>query len=325
MTGILGTTILILGGIALLYLGAEWLVRGGAGLARRLGISPLIVGLTVVAYGTSAPEVIVGVQASWTGHGGLALGNVIGSNIANLGLILGITALLRPAPVRRALARGDVPVLVLSTLILLLLMADGRLATWEALLLLTLALCYSAWMVFRARSNQEMDLELTETEEVAEQAGAPRGGSRLRLGILVGVGLLFLMLGGHTLVLGASRLAKALGMSERLIGLTIVAVGTSIPELATSLVAAWRGHTDMAVGNVVGSNIFNVLLCLGAAGLPGTLQAAPTLRSPDLGVLVLFTSLGLLFLRTERTLRRWEGAVLLGGYVGYLAFLIIHP
>lgn len=317
-------SILLLSGIVLLYFGAEWLVRGGAGLARRLGISPLIVGLTVVAYGTSAPEVMVGLQAGWSGHGDLALGNVIGSNIANLGLILGITALLRPAPVHRTLARSEVPVLLVSTAALAMMLANGHLAAWEAGLLLVMAVSYSVWMVLRAKRDKETDLHLAVTEEAAEGAGAPRGGSLSRLAILVAVGLLLLVLGGHLLVKGASILALAFGMSERLIGLTIVAVGTSVPELATCVLAARRGHTDLAVGNVVGSNIFNVLLCLGAAGLPGQVTSLRSLANPDVMALVLFTIVALAMLRTERTIRRWEGSLLLGLYVSYVASAVLR-
>ncbi len=324
MTGILGTTILILGGIGLLYLGAEWLVRGGAGLARRLGISPLIVGLTVVAYGTSAPEVVVGLQAGWTGHGELAIGNVIGSNIANLGLILGFAALLRPAPVPRTLARGDAPVMLVATLAVMLMLANGHIAAWEAVLLLAMAVAYTTWMVLRARSGRIPEPHFEEAECAAETTGAPSRATYPRLAFLIVVGLILLVAGGRCLVQGASTLAKALGMSERLIGLTIVAVGTSVPELATSLVAAWRGHTDIAVGNVVGSNIFNVFLCLGSAGLPGALRSLPTLANPDLLALALITLVGLFLLRTERTIQRWEGALLLGSYGGYLAYLILQ-
>lgn len=324
MSGLLGMSTMVLGGAALLYLGAEWLVRGGAGLARRLGVSPLIIGLTVVAYGTSAPEIVVGTQAGWTGHGDLAVGNVIGSNIANLGLILGLTALLRPAPVPRSLARGDVPVLLVTSFVLLLMLGNGQIAIWEAALLLVLAITYSVWMVLRARKDSQTDSRLAATEAAAESAGAPTGGSLARLSTLIAVGFILLVVGGHFLVQGASGLALALGMSERLIGLTIVAVGTSVPELATSIVAAWRGHTDMAVGNVVGSNIFNILLCMGFAGLPGKLTSLPTLANPDLLALALITLLGLFLLRTERTIRRWEGALLLGSYGGYLAYLILQ-
>jgi cation:H+ antiporter len=316
-----GNLSLLLGGAALLYLGAEWLVRGGAGLARRIGISPLIIGLTVVAFGTSAPEVIVGIQAGWTGHGELALGNIIGSNIANLGLILGLAALIRPAAVPRSLARREVPVLVLSTLALGLMLWNGRISSGEAVFLLVSALAYSGWMIHSAHRDKETDLHLAVEEAAAESAGAPKGGSLLRLGTLVGVGLILLVLGGHLLVQGASGLAKAMGMSERMIGLTIVAIGTSIPELATSCVAAWRGHTDIAVGNVVGSNIFNVLLCLGLAGLPGQLSTLPASSNADLAAMVLFTLLGILLLRTERTIRRWEGGVMMGGYMAYLVWL----
>lgn len=318
----MGTGSMLLGGALLLYLGAEWLVRGGAGLARRLGVSPLIVGLTVVAYGTSAPEVIVGVRAGWTGHGDLALGNLIGSNIANLGLILGLTALIRPTPVQRPLVRHQVPVLLLSSLGLMLMLGDGRISTLEAAALLFLAVAYSGWMILRVRRDHETDVHLAVTESAAESAGAPGGGSLPRLCALVVVGLMLLLLGGNFLVHGATRLATSVGMSERLIGLTVVAVGTSIPELATSAIAAWRGHTDLAVGNVVGSNIFNLLLCLGLSGLPGTLAAPPGFANPDLMALALISLLAVLFLRTERTIRRGEGATLMGAYGLYLLWAI---
>lgn len=316
MTGFWSALLQLAGGAALLFLGAEWLVRGGAGLARRWGVSPLIVGLTVVAYGTSAPEVVVGLRAGWGGHGELALGNVVGSNIANFGLILGLTALLKPTPVRRTLARIDVPVLLLTTLGLLLMFLDGRLAIWEACLLLLLAVGYSAWMVRRTAPDTQDHLTLA--EDSAQTLGAPQGGSPTRLVVLVVAGLLLLVLGGHLLVEGASVLALRLGMSERLVGLTVVAVGTSLPELASCLVAAWRGHTDLAVGNVVGSNLFNILLCLGAAGLTGGVWGTPTLASLDFGALAVITLLALFLLRTERHIRRWEGALLLGTYGVYL-------
>ncbi|MBI4912993.1 MAG: calcium/sodium antiporter [Acidobacteria bacterium] len=318
----IGTASMLLGGAVLLFSGAEWLVRGGAGIARRLGVSPLIVGLTVVAYGTSAPEVIVGIQAGWSGHGDLAMGNVLGSNIANLGLILGLTVVLRPTPVQRPLVRHEVPVLLLSTLALLLMLANGRISSLEASVLLSFAVVYSGWMMLRVKRDKETDVHLAVTEAAAETAGAPSGGSLLRLGTLVLVGLVLLVLGGDFLVHGATRLAKSMGLSERLIGLTIVAVGTSIPELATSAIAAWRGHTDMAVGNVVGSNIFNVLLCLGLSGLPGTIAAPSLLANPDLQALVAMTLLAVLFLRTQRTIRRWEGGALLASYGIYMAWAI---
>lgn len=311
----------LLAGGTLLYLGAEWLVSGGAGLARRLGVPQLMVGLTVVAYGTSAPELIVGIQAGLTGHGDLALGNVVGSNIANLGLILGGTALLHPARVNQSLARGAVPVLLGSTALMALFLADGVLARWESGVLVALSILYTLWMVRRSRRENGVAERLAVAEEAAVTAGASPGGSLGRLLVLVLVGLGMLVLGGHLLVEGASRLAMALGMSERLVGLTIVAVGTSVPELATSVVAALRGHTDMAVGNVVGSNIFNALFCLGTAGLTGSIAAQPLLATADFPVLFLITALSIVMLRTARTVNRWEGGVLLACYAGYLGWL----
>lgn len=321
MNSLNASVLLLLGGV-LLYLGAEWLVRGGAGLARRFGISPLIIGLTVVAYGTSAPEVIVGIQAGWTGHGQLALGNVIGSNIVNLGVILGLTVLVRPAPVTRELVRLEVPVLLGSTALLAMFLIDGRLRPWESLILLLLAVAYSLGMIWRVRRDAEEDLHVAVTEAAAEAAGAPPGGSKARLAVLVAVGLVVLVLGGSLFLEGAVRLAKTFGWSERMIGLTIVAIGTSLPELATSGIAAFRGHTDMAVGNVVGSNIFNILLCLGAAGLPRTLEVLPTRSNHDLQAMALITVLAAAFLRAPRRIRRWEGGALLSGYAAYMSWLL---
>ncbi|HOD32173.1 MAG TPA: sodium:calcium antiporter [Holophaga sp.] len=214
--------------------------------------------------------------------------------------------------------------MLVATLAVMLMLANGHIAAWEAVLLLAMAVAYTTWMVLRARSGRIPEPRFDEAEGPVEATEAPSKASYPRLALLIVVGLILLVVGGHCLVQGASTLAKALGMSERLIGLTIVAVGTSVPELATSLVAAWRGHTDIAVGNVVGSNIFNVFLCLGSAGLPGALRSLPTLANPDLLALAVITLVGLFLLRTERTIQRWEGALLLGSYGGYLAYLILQ-
>lgn len=317
----------LLGGGFMLYLGAEWLVGGASALALAMRVPQLLVGLTVVAYGTSAPEIIVGVQAAFTGHGDVALGNVVGSNIANLGLILGVAVLVRPARVDGALKRREIPVMVAAALLVPLLLLDGRVARWEAAALLVAALGYTAWMVRSSRRAPELaDARHAAevTSEAADAAGAPdRRGGRARHVLIASVGLAVLLLGGHLFVDAASSLARSWGMSERLVGLTIVAVGTSLPELATSVIAAMKGHSDIAVGNVIGSNIFNVLLCLGAAGVAGDVGAPLSALRFDLGALIGMTALGAVFLRTERTMARWEGAVLLALYVGFLGYLVI--
>lgn len=319
---------MLVGGGILLYFGAEWLVGGAAGLARSIGVSSLLVGLTVVAYGTSMPEVIVGISAASNGHGEIALGNVLGSNIANIALILGLTALIQPTPVSGALQRREVPVLIATAVIVPLVLLDGHLQGWEAWALIAGALGYTLWMVATSRLEMKVAAQqaAVATAEAADLAGAPSTqGSKLRLGALALVGLLVLIIGGQLLVEGATGIARAIGISERIVGLTIVAVGTSLPELATSLIAAYRGHAEIAVGNVVGSNIFNALLCLGSAGLAGSIGVPISSIALDLGMMVGLTLVGAFLLRTERRITRVEGGVLVALYLGFLAAVVLLP
>ncbi len=315
--------IMLLGGGVLLYFGAEWLVGGASGLARALGLPQLIIGLTVVAYGTSAPEVVVGIKASLSGAGGIALGNVVGSNIANLGLILGLTTLFRPAKVDEALARREVPVLIVSTLLVPLALLDGVVSRLEGAGLLLAALTYSVWMVVSTRRSlvAQATRDVANMEDAADVAGAPSSRGKPRLALTAMAGLASLVLGGSLFVDGAAGVARGWGMSERIIGLTIVAVGTSLPELATSLIAAWRGHSDLSVGNVVGSNIFNALLCLGAAALIAPVQAPLSTVRLDLGVMVMLTLFGAFAMRRARIIGRLEGGLLLVAYAGFLMAL----
>lgn len=318
----------LLAGGVMLYLGAEWLVGGASALALAMRVPQLLVGLTVVAYGTSAPEVIVGVEAAVTGHGDVALGNVVGSNIINLGFILGVAVLVKPAKVDGTLRRRELPVLVVTALLVPLLLADGRVQRWEGVLLIASAIGYTGWMVRTARRERREVEEARRTAEVtaeaADAAGAPsaRGGRARHLVIAI-VGLGVLLLGGHLFVDAAASLARSWGMSERVVGLTVVAVGTSLPELATSVIAAVKGHSDIAVGNVVGSNIFNVLLCLGSAAVAGTVGATLSSLAFDLVALCVMTLAGAFFLRTARTMKRLEGGVLLALYVAFLAYLVV--
>ncbi len=317
----------LIGGGLLLYFGAEWLVGGASALALALRIPQLLVGLTVVAYGTSAPEIIVGIQAAATGHGGVALGNVVGSNIANVGLILGITALIRPARVNGTLRRRELPVLLVSTALIPLALLDGVLSRWEAGGLLFLAAAYTTWMVRAARTAGALataQLDARTTSETADVVGSPRPGGTLRASATAVIGLAVLLVGGHLFVNGAVSAAHALGMSERLVGLTIVAVGTSLPELVTCVVAARRGHSDLAVGNVVGSNIFNVLLCLGAAGLAGPVVAPLETLGTDLVALFVMTVLAAVVMRTERFVTRLEGGAAVALYAAFTALLTIR-
>lgn len=311
----------LVGGGLLLYLGAEWFVRGASSLALALRVPQVLVGLTVVAYGTSAPEIIVGIQAAGAGHGEVALGNVIGSNIANIGLILGIAALITPARVDGLLRRRELPVLVLSAAAVPLLLLDGRVSVLEAALLLLLALSYTAWMVRASRNAASLAIakeELKLVSETADAAGAPKTVSLWSAGAAAVIGLAVLLVGGHLFVDSAISIARTLGMSERLVGVTVVAIGTSLPELVTSIVAARRGHSELAVGNVVGSNIFNALLCLGAAAIAGQVGAPMQSLGTDLVALGVLTVLAAVFIRTERTISRLEGGTVLLLYVGYM-------
>ncbi len=312
----------VLGGGLFLYLGAEWLVRGAAGLARALGVRPLIIGLTVIAYGTFAPELVVSMVAALDGKPAIALGNVIGSNIANLGLILGATALLAPPRVDATLIRREVPLLLFSALAIPVLLFDGVVSRIEGALLVATALGFTYLAVRSARGTAPADAALRAEvrEEVAEEA--PTGSKAKLLGLSV-LGLGGLVAGGKVFVDGAVGIALTLGMSERMVGLTIVAVGTSLPELAASLVAARRGHAALAVGNVVGSNIFNVLLILGATALARPIEGSLSVLRNDLIALAVVTVMGAVFLRGDRVLSRIEGSVLVAGYAAFLVFLAV--
>jgi cation:H+ antiporter len=313
------------GGGVLLYLGAEWFVAGASALALALRIPQLLVGLTVVAYGTSAPEIIVGIQAAGAGHGEVALGNVVGSNIANIGFILGVAALIRPARVDGSLRRRELPMMLASTAAIPLLLVDGTVSRFEGGLLMLAAISYTVWMIRSARTASafaEATAEVKATVEAADSAGGPKPVGPARSGVTAAIGLSVLLVGGNLFVDGAVSVARLLGMSDRLVGLTIVAIGTSLPELITSVIAARRGHSDIAVGNVVGSNIFNALLCLGAAAFAGAVGAPLSQIRVEIVALFTMTGLALVFLRTRRTISRLEGGILLAGFVLFMLMTV---
>jgi cation:H+ antiporter len=317
----------LIGGAFLLFFGAEWFVSGATALALALRIPQLLIALTVVAYGTSAPEIIVGVQASRAGHGDVALGNVFGSNIANIGLILALAVIIQPAKVDKVLSRRELPVLLLSTMLIPWVLSDGVVSRTESLVLLSLALIYTLVMVRAARSElTQAQIRSTDTSaaSAAQAVGAPAPTSALRSALVALIGLVVLLVGGKLFVDGAVLIARSLGISDRLVGLTIVAIGTSLPELVTSAIAARRGHSDIAVGNVIGSNIFNVLVCLGAAGLAGTVQGSVRALRVELVSLFAMTLLVLFFIRKDRTISRAEGAVALLGYVVFTVVSVMR-
>jgi len=317
----------VLAGGALLYFGAEWLVRGASSLALALRIPQLIVGLTIVAYGTSAPEAIVESTAAANGLGAVAFGDALGSNTANIGLILGVAALIRPARVSGTLARRELPMLLAGAAVVPLLMLDGVVSRFEAVVLLLVAVTYTALMVRAARAASALadaTVETMVTGAAADAAGAPAPRGALGSLATAGVGLAVLLVGGNLLVGGAVSVARVLGMSERLVGVTIVAIGTSLPELVTSAVAARRGHSDIAVGNVVGSNIFNIFLCVGVAALFGPVGAPLRAAWFEVGALVLMTSVAAWLIRSERTLSRREGAAMLALYVVFVVVTVFR-
>lgn len=305
---------LIAAGVGLLFFGAEVLVRGASTLAIRSGLSPLLVGLTVVAFGTSAPELVVSTQAALDGLGGIAVGNVVGSNICNVALILGMTALVRPVRVDAQLLRFDIPLMIGVSALAAALLWDEHLGRAEGALLFAGILAYVGASIHMARHRRDSMVELS------VRAPSPPG-SAVRDLLLVGLGLGLLVLGSKALVEGAVGLATAFGLSETVIGLTIVAVGTSLPELATSMVAAFRGESDIAIGNVVGSNLFNLLAILGAAALVRPLSA-PELDLVDLGAMLAAAALLFPMARTRQRLGRVEGGMLLVLYAAYIASLL---
>jgi cation:H+ antiporter len=271
--------------------------------------------------------VIVGVEAALGGHGEVALGNVIGSNVANIGLILGSVALILPPAVHRSLRERELPVLIGTALAVPLFLLDGLVSRLEGALLLALAVAYTAWMIRAARLARVLDEARSDAQaaaEVADSAGAPRTAGALRSVGTAALGLAGLLFGGQLFVRAAVGVASAIGISDRVVGLTIVAVGTSLPEFVTSVIAARRGHADLAVGNVIGSNIFNVLLCLGASALAGAVAVPLSALTLDLIALIGMTALAALFIRTERTISRAEGAVVLALYAAFMAWLIVH-
>ena len=308
-------SIYIIGGLILLYFGANWLVQGAITLALHLGLSPLIVGLTVVALGTSVPEALVSVQAAIVHQGGIALGNVIGSNILNIALILGLSAFLNPLKVDSHLVKADVPLLAGATFMLVVLLEDFHISRMEGAFLLLCIIGYLAGniMTVKRTSPEENKIEGVEVPEDHSK-------NLWRDISFLFIGLITLAFGSNFLVTGAVDLARILGLSEALIGLTIVSIGTGTPEMATALMAAYRKRADLAIGNAVGSNLFNIMFVLGIAALVAPLDGKG-ISSIDLYVMLGVTILLLPTVWTGRILDRKEGFLFLAIYIGYLYHL----
>ncbi len=319
------TLLVLLAGLAGLVAGAELLVRGASKLALSFGLSPLVVGLTVVAFGTSAPEVAVSVGAVLEGETNIAIGNVVGSNILNVLLILGISALITPLVVHLQIIRQEVPIMIGASVLLLLFALDGRLALHESALLAAGVVAYTVFLVVQSRRACGEGIADYDAEVRPATAGALDASLPVQL-LLVVVGLALLVLGARGLVHAAITVAQQLGLSDVVIGLTVVALGTSLPEVATSIMAAVKGERDIAVGNVVGSNTFNILGCLGLSGLvAGTqgLQVPTAMLNFDLWVMLAVALACLPVFMTGRQIARWEGAVFVAYYLAYTAYLVL--
>jgi cation:H+ antiporter len=315
-------TILLMaaGGMVLLVAGAEVMVRGAEKLAIQFGISPLVIGLTVVAFGTSAPELAIGIKSALTGQADIALGNVVGSNILNILLILGLSAIITPLVVGSQIVRRDVPILLVASLLLFGMAFDGRIAIIEGLVLIAGSIVYTVYAIVSARRESKGSRESkAEDNEAVDQQ--PAGVSIF----LVIVGLAMLIYGADKLVDSAVEIARWLGVSELLIGLTIVSIGTSLPEIATSVVAAIRGMRDLAVGNVVGSCLFNILAVTGGTTIFGDngLSVDPALINFDLPVMLAATVACLPIFATGHLISRWEGALFFVFYIAYTTYLIM--
>jgi cation:H+ antiporter len=316
------TIILFVIGLGLLILGAESLVRGASRLAALLGVSPLVIGLTIVAFGTSSPELVVSIQSSIIGQSGIALGNVVGSNIFNVLFILGISALIVPLTVSQRLVRLDVPIMITVSILTFVFSYSGRISSIEGIVLLLAVVIYISFLIFQSKREgvvqQEYIREFGMHNKNRIQSLA------LNVTLIVG-GFVLLVVGSRWFLNGSVSLARSFGVSEFVIGLTLVAAGTSLPEVATSVVASIRGERDIAVGNVVGSNIFNILAVLGLSALfaPGGIKVSSSALHFDIPVMIAVAVACLPIFFTGNIIARWEGALFFCYYLAYMAYLII--
>lgn len=313
----------ILVGLVILVFGGEILLRGAVVLAERMKLTPAIIGLTVVAAGTSVPELAVSALAAWRGSTDIAIGNVVGSNIGNLMLVLGISAIVRPLAVTGNAIRLEYPVMAIVTLMYVAIAQDGTVNRLDGTLFLVVYMCFTAYLVSLVRDNLKRE-ELEGLEgEVRELSGesVPSEGGGKAIGLIV-AGVVLLAGGAHATVTGAMGLAEMLGMSERTIGLTVVAIGTSLPEIVTSMVSAYRGRTDIAIGNVIGSNLFNILGILGLSSLVQPLAVSTAMIASDHWWMLGVTLLLFPMMRTGMRIGRLEGLFAMAVYAVYVTLLV---
>ena len=303
-------------GLAILYFGAEGMLGGATRIARRLGVSPLVIGLTLVAFGTSAPELSLDVTAAFRGSTELAFGDLVGSNIANVGLILGVAAIIRPLRVHARLLRAEVPIMISTALLVWGLAFDGELSRQDGLILLALLVLFLGYSFRAARA--ETAAVRAEFAEAAPKAGKP-----VVDGFMVVVGLIGLIVGAQLMVHAAVTVAEHLGVSKLMIGLTIVAIGTSLPELATSIVAARRDDADIVAGNVIGSNIFNMLCVLALVAVIRPIPVPVSSLQVDVPVMAAYSALLVPIMLRGMVVTRGEGVFLVMGYTGFLVWQIV--
>lgn len=313
------TILTLLAGLVLLCIGGEILVRGAVGTAQAFRVSPLLIGLTIVGFGTSTPELVTSVIAAHEGSPGIAVGNVVGSNIANILLILGLSAVIVPLAVKPAAFGRDGSVLVVSTVACLLAVLAGFLSPLIGGLLVALLVAYIGWAFVKERQSGEGAGE-THEHMAADAAPPPRTRLALSIALTIG-GIGGTILGARLLVSAAIELATGMGISETVIGLTVVAVGTSLPEMVACIIAALRGHADVCLGNVIGSNIYNVFGILGLTAIIHPIAVPAEIAALDIWILVGATLLLMVFMRTSWRLSRAEGGVFVAAYAGYLGYL----
>ncbi len=312
-------------GLIFLVGGAEALVRGASRLARMVGVSPLVVGLIVVAYGTSAPEMMVSVKGALSGQADIALGNVVGSNIFNVLFILGISALITPLVISQQLIRTDVPIMIGVSLVAIAMGWDGSVSRWEGLILVAGLIAYTVFVIRNSLKEKKAEVKEEYNKEY-DGKNSKSAGNIFIQAIWILAGLVLLVLGARWFVEGSILLARSFGVSELVIGLTIIAAGTSMPEVATSIMAAIRGERDIAVGNVVGSNIFNILGVLGISALvaPNGIAVSPALINFDMPAMLAVSIACLPIFFTGNLIARWEGAVFLAYYAAYTVYLLLQ-
>ncbi len=307
----------VVGGLAILVIGGEALVRGALGLANSLGVPPLIIGLTIVSFGTSAPEMVISVQAVLKDNPDIALGNIIGSNIANILLVLGVATILYPITVESKLLKRDAPLVLILSIMLIGFCYDGLFSRLEAGLFLFILFMYTLHIFRASRAGKEDDL----VEELEEEVNIVM--PIWKASVFVVIGLVCLVAGSDVLVTGSVELARIAGVSEAVIGLTVLAIGSSSPELITAVVAAMRKHGDIALGNIIGSNLFNMAAIGGVAAMVVPMDVADRFIEQDLWIMLAVTLLLLAFMYTGKRVVRIEGILLLAGYIGYTVWLYL--